>query len=176
MCLGQPVQSSQSQAWWFVHVIFSVLEKLVCHLRRQNLQFIERAYALLLWLPVHAAHLCCVLWQQELLRCCLNSGRCLNSGLYSVCSGQSPHASGETLSLSPILISTPSVMPTLEALPPSRGDAKCSHTSGSDPTPAVEVLRGWHSLTLSETFEMGHTGNIPQRQANDVRLPPLQIA
>lgn len=76
----------------------------VCRLRRQNLQFIERAYALLLWLPVHAAHLSCVLWQQELHH------HCLNSGLYSVCSGQSPHASRAMLSFSPRLISTPSAI------------------------------------------------------------------
>lgn len=52
--------------------------------------------------------------------------------------------------------------------PPNREDAKCAHTSGCGPTPAVEILSAgmvlsrWDSLTLSKAVMIGHTGNTPQ--------------
>lgn len=101
---------------------------------------------------------CCtpiLLWQEKLRY------HCLNSGLYSVFSGQPPQAPGETLALSPRLISPSSAMPTLEAAPPSREDAKCSDTSGYDPTPAVQIpLQGPRSLGDThwfwKTFKIRH--------------------
>lgn len=118
-----------------------------CSLRRWNLHFIGRAYAVLLWLPVHAAHLSCVLWQQELHH------HCLKSGLYGVCSGQSPHVSGETLSLSPGLISTPSMIRSWRPFLPWQGGCQVlsrsrlwSHPAARIPSAGGILLGGTHWL------------------------------
>lgn len=125
----------------------------VCYLRRQNL---------VCWggltLYCSAAHLPCVLQQQELHHLCLNSG------LYGVCTG-----SHLMLPLSPRLISTPSAIPTS---PPSRKMSKCSHTSGCD----TRSCSGEPLCRRDPPWEMGLTGDPSQRQTNAIVLPPLQNA
>lgn len=86
----------------------------------------------------------------------------LNTGLYSVCSGQSPRVWRNTLQLSQINL-PPQRYPRwrllllAEEMPSAPHTRLWSHPCSEIPSAGL-ILPGWHLLILSETFKMGHTG------------------